>query len=86
MSRVLTVTKLGQKPSTQEKSLLQLLWLIRRLIPKAVSTGSTDKQFDFFEQSPHPSQISVLMNALCGGSGYSLRFRRRRFSLAHVCA
>jgi hypothetical protein len=51
-----TVTKLGQKPLTQEKSLLQEDWLIWRLRPNSVSSGSTDRQFDCFEQSPQPSQ------------------------------
>ena len=41
-----TVTKLGQKPSRQEKSLLQLDWLIRRLRPSSVSSGWTETQFE----------------------------------------
>ena len=36
-----TVTKLGQKPLTQEKSLLHELWSIARLRPNSVSTGAT---------------------------------------------
>src|ERR1700679_3623803 len=47
-----TVTKLGQKPLTQEKSLLQLDWSIWRLRPNSVSTGSTDRQLDWVLQSP----------------------------------
>ena len=39
-----TVTKLGQKPLTQLKSLLQLHWSISRLRPNSVSFGSTDTQ------------------------------------------
>src|SRR5471030_1675950 len=79
-----TVTKLGQKPVVHEKSLLQDDWLIWRLRPRSVSNGSTDRQFDCTEQSPQPSQTASLMTARLAGSGYSLRFRRRRFSEAHV--
>ena len=64
-----TVTKLGQKPLTQEKSLLQVDWSIARLRPNSVSSGSTDRQFDACEQSPQPSQTSSLMNTRFGGSG-----------------
>ena len=42
-----TVTKLGQKPLTQEKSLLQFDWSIARLRPNSVSSGITETQFDF---------------------------------------
>jgi len=55
------VTKLGQKPLRQEKSLLQVDRLIRRLRPNGVSLGSTLRQFDSIEQSPQPSQTSSLM-------------------------
>jgi hypothetical protein len=41
-----TVTKLGQKPFTQLKSLLQSDWSIRRLRPSAVSSGLTAIQLD----------------------------------------
>jgi hypothetical protein len=51
-----TVTKLGQKPFTQDRSWLQLLWLIWRLRPNSVSSGSTETQLLFTEQSPQPSQ------------------------------
>src|SRR5690242_17295874 len=44
-----TVTKLGQKPFRQEKSLLQEERLICRLRPNGVSFGSTDRQFDSTE-------------------------------------
>src|ERR1700752_234573 len=64
-----TVTKLGQKPSTQEKSLLQLDWLMRRLRPHSVSSGCTETQFDACEQSPQPSQTRSLMKTRLGGSG-----------------
>src|ERR1700761_6135008 len=64
-----TVTKLGQKPLTHEKSLLQVDWLIWRLVPNSVSSGSTDRQFDLTEQSPQPSQTASLMTARLAGSG-----------------
>src|SRR3546814_4317541 len=64
-----TVTKLGQKPLMQEKSLLQDDWLILRLRPSSVSSGSTETQFDFTEQSPQPSQTASLMKARLSGSG-----------------
>src|SRR5450830_143776 len=79
-----TVTKLGQKPVTQEKSLLQEDWLIWRLRPSSVSSGSTERQFDCTEQSPQPSQTASLMTARLAGSGYSLFFFLRRFSDAQV--
>src|SRR5579872_4034506 len=74
-----TVTKLGQNPLRHEKSLLQLDWSIARLRPNSVSTGTTDKQFDWVEQSPQPSHTSSLMTTRRGGSG-----KRRRFSAAQV--
>src|SRR6266481_3266773 len=79
-----TVTKLGQKPLRQEKSLLQLDWSIARLRPNSVSTGTTERQFDCVEQSPQPSQTASLMKTRLGGSGYLPRLRRRRFSAAQV--
>jgi hypothetical protein len=63
------VTKLGQKPFTQLKSLLQLLWLMRRLRPNSVSTGSTDRQLLCTLQSPQPSHTSSLMTTRCVGVG-----------------
>src|SRR5690348_8242710 len=56
-----TVTKLGQKPLRQEKSLLQVERLIFRLRPNGVSFGSTLRQFDSTEQSPQPSQTRSLI-------------------------
>ena len=79
-----TVTKLGQKPLTQEKSLLQVLWSIARLRPNSVSTGTIDRQFDFSPQSPQPSQTRSLMTTRRAGSGNVPRLRRRRFSAAQV--
>ena len=79
-----TVTKLGQNPLTQEKSLLQLDWSMRRLRPRRVSRGCTETQFDATEQSPQPSHTRWLMNARFGGSAMRPRFRRRRFSAAQV--
>ena len=78
------MTKLGQKPLRQEKSLLQADWSMARLRPNSVSTGTTDRQFDCTRQSPQPSQTCSLMNdapapdrascRACGGGA----FRRRR--------
>ena len=79
-----TVTKLGQKPSRQEKSLLQEDWSISRLRPNSVSTGTTDMQFDFALQSPQPSQTRSLMTTRRAGSSIRPRLRRRRFSAAQV--
>ena len=79
-----TVTKLGQKPLRQEKSLLQEDWSIARLRPNSVSTGTTDRQLDCTPQSPQPSQTSSLMTTRLSGSGIRPRLRRRRFSAAQV--
>jgi hypothetical protein len=79
-----TVTKLGQKPFTQEKSLLQLDWSISRLRPYSVSFGSTETQKLSLPQSPQPSQTSELMNTRFFGSSSLPRLRRRRFSVAQV--
>ena len=79
-----TVTKLGQKPLTQEKSLLQVLWLIWRLRPNSVSSGSTDRQLLCTPQSPQPSQTSSLITTRSVGSTMVPRLRRRRFSVAQV--
>src|SRR5438067_9037403 len=64
-----TVTKDGQNPLRQEKSLLQLVWSIVRLRPNSVSSGCTDTQFDTTPQSPQPSQTSSLMMTRLSGSG-----------------
>ena len=64
-----TVTKEGQKPFTQEKSLLQFDWSIWRLRPNSVSSGCTATQFDCTEQSPQPSQTRSLMITRLSGSG-----------------
>src|SRR5690606_28702984 len=63
------VTKLGQKPFRQEQSLLHEDWLMRRLLPIGVSTGSTERQFDFTPQSPQPSHTASLMKTRRSGSG-----------------
>src|SRR5436190_24352066 len=63
-----TVTKLGQKPLTHEKSLLHELWSMVRLRPNSVSTGATETQFDFTPQSPQPSHSSSLMTTRFAGS------------------
>jgi hypothetical protein len=64
--------------------LLQLDWLIVRLRPNSVSTGSTERQFDLTEQSPQPSQTSSLMTTRRSGSTILPRLRRRRFSVAQT--
>src|SRR5712671_5013382 len=64
-----TVTKLGQKPLRQEKSLLHDDWSMARLVPNSVSTGTTLRQLDWTEQSPQPSQTAWLMNTRLAGSG-----------------
>ena len=64
-----TVTKEGQKPLMQEKSLLQFDWSILRLRPNSVSIGCTATQFDFTPQSPQPSQTRSLMMTRLSGSG-----------------
>jgi hypothetical protein len=63
-----TVTKLGQKPLRQDMSLLQVDWLIWRLRPNSVSSGSTLMQLDCTPQSPQPSQTSSLMTTRLAGS------------------
>ena len=79
-----TLTKLGQKPLTQEKSLLHEVCSICRLRPQSVSTGSTDRQLLAWPQSPQPSQTASLMKARFGGSASFFCLRRRRFSAAQV--
>jgi len=79
-----TVTKLGQKPLKQLKSLLQADWSITRLRPNSVSSGPIAMQLDCTEQSPQPSHTSGLMKTRRSGSGNCLRLRRRRFSAAQV--
>jgi len=79
-----TVTNDGQKPFTQEKSLLQLDWSMVRLRPHSVSSGCTETQFDLTPQSPQPSHTSSLMITRLSGSGKRPRFLRRRFSAAQV--
>ena len=64
--------------------MLQVFWLMRRLRPNSVSTGSTDRQFDCTEQSPQPSHTSSLMTTRLAGSTIVPRLLRRRFSVAQV--
>src|SRR5436190_9683927 len=80
----LTVTKLGQKPLTQEKSLLQVLWLMLRLRPNSVSCGCTATQLLCSEQSPQPSQTSSLISTRLSTSTRVPRLRSRRFLVAHI--
>ena len=53
------------------------------LRPNSVSTGWTDRQFDFTPQSPHPSQMRSLIMIRATGSGARPRLRLRRSSVAH---
>jgi len=64
--------------------LLQVDWLMVRLRPYSVSSGSTERQLDLLLQSPQPSHTISLITARLAGSGNSLRFLRRRFSEAQV--
>ena len=57
---------------------------MRRFRPKLVSIGTTDRQLDFAEQSPQPSQTRSLIKTRRDGSGKVPRLRRRRFSAAQV--
>src|SRR6185437_4555895 len=75
-----TVTKLGQNPFRHDRSTLQLVGLIRRLRPSAVSIGSIAMQLDCTEQSPQFSHTSSLITTLCTGCAIVPRLRRRRFS------
>ncbi len=65
--------------------MLQVDWLMARLRPISVSSGSTEMQFDCTEQSPQPSQTAGLMKTRRAGSSSVPRLRRRRFSAAQVC-
>ena len=64
-------------------------WLMRRLRPNSVSTGSTDTQELCTLQSPQPSQTASLITTRRAGSGNpglpsTIFLRRRRFSVAQV--
>ena len=65
--------------------MLQVDWLMVRLRPISVSSGSTEMQFDCTEQSPQPSQTAGLIITRRAGSSIRPRLRRRRFSAAQVC-
>ncbi|MGO4834752.1 hypothetical protein AB4144_21085, partial [Rhizobiaceae sp. 2RAB30] len=60
---------------------MQLAWSIARLRPNSVSTGTTERQFDCTEQSPHPSHTRSLMKMRRGAAGIFPRLRRLRFSV-----
>jgi len=63
---------------------LQEDWSICRLVPKAVSTGTMERQLDCTEQSPQPSQTASLMTTRLAMTGILPRFRRRRASVAQT--
>jgi hypothetical protein len=79
-----TVTKLGQNPLRQEKSLLQLDWSIARLRPNSVSTGTTETQFDCGRAIAAALADEVVDDDALGRVGKRPRLRRRRFSAAQV--
>ena len=81
-----TVTKLGQKPPTQEKSLLQEDWSIARLVPNSVSTGTTERQLDLRGAVAAPLAHRLVDEGARAGSAIVPRLRRRRFSEAQVCS
>ena len=45
---------------------MQVDWLILRLRPNSVLSGSTETQLEVFEQSPQPSQTRWLMKTRWG--------------------
>ena len=79
-----SVTKLGQKPLMQLKSLLHELCSMARLRPQSVFSGTMDRQLLCTPQSPQPSHTAGLMKTRLGGSGSCPFLRRRRFSAAQV--
>ena len=82
--RPLTVTKLGQNPLRQVKSLLQADWSIRRLRPNSVSTGWTARQLDCDAAVAAALAHQLVDHGALVGSGKTPRLRRRRFSAAQV--
>ncbi len=79
--------------------MLQLLWLMVRLRPNSVSSGSTDRQLLCTPQSPQPSHTSSLITtrsvglhhraalaaaALFGGAGLVVDDDRGAFDLAEL--
>ena len=64
--------------------MLQVDWLITRLRPSGVSSGSIETQLLCTEQSPQPSQTRWLMNTRVARVLHQPRLRRRRFSAAQV--
>ena len=78
-----SVTKEGQKPSTQDRSWLQALWSMARLRPNSVSIGSTARQLEVREQSPQSSQTRGLIATRFTATAWVPRLRLRRRSVAH---
>ncbi len=79
-----TVTKDGQNPLRQERSVLQAEGETRRLRPYSVSTGSIATQFDCAVQSPQFSQTRGLISTVVAGWAIAPRLRLRRFSVAQT--
>lgn len=78
------VTKDGQKPLRQERSVLQEDGATRRLRPYSVSIGSIATQLDWAVQSPQFSQTRGLMSTVVSAAGSVPRLRLRRFSVAQT--
>ena len=78
-----TVTKLGQKPLTQEKSLLQADWSMARLVPSSVSSGTPPRSSTYAAVAAALAHGRIDEHALVG-IGEQPRLRRRRFSAAQV--
>ena len=57
---------------------------MRRLRPNSVSSGITDRQFDWMLQSPQPSQTSSLITTRLSGASMVPRLRLRCSSAAQV--
>ena len=81
---VADVTKEGQNPFRQDRSVLQLVGEMRRLRPYSVSTGSMAMQWDCAVQSPQFSHTRVLMLTFTSACTMVPRLRRRRFSVAQT--
>ncbi len=78
------MTKEGQNPFRQDRSVLQLVGEMRRLRPYSVSIGSMAMQCDCTVQSPQFSQTRWLMLTFTSAAAIVPRLRRRRFSVAQT--
>ena len=78
------VTKLGQNPLRHDRSVLQLVGLIRRFRPYAVAIGSIAMQLLCAVQSPQFSQTRASITTRASAAASVPRLRRRRFSVAQT--